>query len=204
MPMKKNIITLVSLLAATIVSLGQNHIAVQVAPHYALPDDWSTSSVELNVQLIRDIGDIIHLGLGTGIGTATPVKYYSMWDLGNTEKKEKVMYTPVFLRMKFDLNTNPSHAYFAIKAGTKLCSVQGFSADRFNPYVANISPAVGYDINVGSHKLGIEFVVDGIFGRYQQINYVYNDLLKKYMYDSFETKTDSFWSAYGIAVTFEF
>lgn len=202
--MKKTIIMLAGLVFASSVMLAQNHIAVQAVPHFAPSDDWSTKSVELNAQYIRDIGKVFHLGAGVGIGTAKPVKYWSMWKMDDVEKTEEAMYIPVFVRGKIDFGTKPSHAYFAFKAGTKLCKVEGFDGKDLNPYIANFSPAIGYDISIGSHKLGIEFVVDAIMGRYQEINYKYSDITKKYMYEGFETKTDSMWAGYGIAVTFEF
>lgn len=202
--MKKIITVLVGIALASFFSFAQNHIAVQAVPHFAPTDDWSTKSVELNAQFIRDIGSVFHLGAGIGIGTASPVKYWSQYKMDDVEKTEQAMYLPVFIRGKVDFGTKPSHAYFAFKAGTKLCQVEGFDGEGFNPYVANVSPAIGYDIKIGDHKLGIEFVVDAIMGRYQEINFKYNDLTKKYMYENFETKADSMWAGYGIAVTLEF
>lgn len=202
--MKKILLLLASTLLASLPSLAQNHIAVQLVPHFAPADDWSTKSVELNAQYIRDLGKIFHLGAGIGLGTANPVKYHSGWKMDDVKKTEEVMYLPVFIRGKVDFGTKPSHGYFAFKAGTKICGVEGFDGETFNPYIANISPAIGYDIKIGEHKLGIEFVFDAVFARYQEINYAFSDVLGKYIYDNFDTMTDSAWVGYGIAVTFEF
>lgn len=204
--MKKIITTLAGIILASFFTFGQdkNHLAVQAVPHFAPSDEWSTKSVELNAQYIRDIGKVFHIGAGAGLGTAKPVKYWSQWKMEGTETTEEVMYIPVFVRGKIDFGTKPSHGYFAFKVGTKICEVEGYDGVGFNPYIANISPAIGYDIKLGRHKLGIEFVVDAIMARYQQINFKYSDLLKKYHYDSFETMSDSVWAGYGIAVTFEF
>ena len=194
-------------LLAAFISLAasaQNHIAIQAQAQYFPKSDWTTNSVELNGQYIRDIGKLFHLGAGIGIGTAKPVKYWSQWKVDGVEFTEESLYLPVFLRAKIDFGAKPSHAFFGLKAGTRICSVEGFDGKPFNPFVANIAPAIGYDIKVGTHKLGIELMFDTILGRYQEINSSWDDLLKKYRYESFETRVDNLWGAVGLAVTFEF
>lgn len=202
--MKRILLFLAAAFALSFGAAAQNHVAIQAVPHFAPENDWSTSSVEFNVQYVRDLGKVFHLGAGVGVGTGSPVKYHSGWDLEGTEKREHTLYLPVFVRGKVDFGTKRSHPYFAFKAGTKLCSVEGYDGQDFNPFVANLSPAIGYDIALGDHKLGIELVVDSVFGRYQEIHYAYNDVLKKYVYDSFVTASDSIWAGFGVAVTFEF
>ena len=207
--MKKLSLALLLVAFFALNSFAQNHIAVQAVPLFAPNDDWSTNSVEFNAQYVRDIGNIFHVGVGSGIGTATPVRYYSQWDIdhGSTTKTDltqKTLFVPVFVRGKVDFGTKPSHGFFAVKAGTKIAFVEGFDGKDFNPFIANIAPSIGYDFKLGKHKLGIEFVVDAVFGRYQEINFSYDELLKDYRYENFEKKTDSFWAAFGVAITFEF
>lgn len=202
--MKKLIVFFALIITCGFNSFAQEHIAIQATPCYAVPNDWSTSSFELNAQYVRDLGNVFHLGAGIGLGTAKPIKYHSMWRLDDVEESEIAFFFPLFVRAKIDWSTKPSHPYFAFRAGTKLSSVEGFDGKSFNPYIANFAPAIGYDIKIGSHKLGIELVADAILGRYQEINYEYIDLLNDYFYEGFETQTDSAWASVGIAITFEF
>lgn len=203
--MKRVIISFLAVICLSITAFSQNHIAIQAVPYYAPEDDWSTNSVEFSASYVRDLGSIFHVGAGMGIGTAKPVKYYSMWKLGaDVSKTQEGIYVPVFLRGKIDFGTRPSHGYFATRVGTKLCSVDGYDGTEFNPYIFDVVPAVGYDIRLGEHKLGIEFSLNVNKARYQEINFKYEDILNKYIYDNCQLLTDSVWASYGIAVTFEF
>lgn len=200
----KKVSLIILLLCLAISSFAQNHVAIQVAPYYAVPNDWTTNSFELNAQYVRDLGKVFHIGVGLGVGTSKPRKYQSAWKLDNIETRESALFFPIFVKAKVDFGVRPSHAFLAIKGGTKLSSVEGFNGNSFNPYVANVSPSIGYDIKIGNHKLGIELILDAIIGRYQEINYEYSELLNKYIYKDFTTKSDSIWAGLGLGITFEF
>lgn len=202
----KKIIATITLLISSVLCFAQNknHVAFQAVPFYAPNDGWSTGSVEFNAMYMRDLGKIFHLGAGAGVGIAEPVRFRSGWKLGSdVEMKQKAIMVPLFIKGKIDFCTKRSRPYAAIRMGTKISQVDGFGNEEFNPYIAMVSPSIGYDIKIGKHKLGIELVADANFGRYEEIHFAYNSTLNNYIYDRHELKTDSVWASYGISVIFE-
>jgi hypothetical protein len=204
--MKKCILVFITFLSCNIIFAQKNHCAIQVAPIFNSEEEWGTNSYEINAQYVRDCGKIFHIGVGAGFGSATPIKWKSAWKpaYDEGENKEDIIFIPLFAKAKIDFGTKPSHFYAALKIGTRIASVESYGGENFNPYRFNITPSIGYDFKIHKYKLGVEFILDSNFMQYEEINYVWNDTLEKYIYDNYQLKKDSMWAGVGFGITFQF
>lgn len=167
-------------------------------------EKFGGSVFDVSFSYMWNIGKVFHAGLGAGVGLSNHMKYYNNWDKDD-ETHEKSFAIPVFARLKVDFGTKPTHGYFAAKIGTRLAFAEGYDGKNFNPYIMNITPAIGIDINVGGgNKLFIEAGVDANFSKYQMINYKWSDSLGEYIYNNFTNEKDGLWAGVYFSVGFSF
>jgi hypothetical protein len=167
-------------------------------------EDWGGNIFEVNFVAYYNVTPKFHIGVGAGVGSADIVKYHSSWEL-DTDKKDNIFSAPVFAKIKYDFGSKPTHLYVTGKIGTRIGSVEGYDGETFNPFIYNIAPALGVDINVGGgNKITIEAGIEANGGRYEEVNFKYSDVLNKYVYSDFEKKSDNSWAGIYISVGFSF
>lgn len=199
------LVSIIILLATSLFAQKKGSFNIQESNTVGSFDkDWGCNIYDVSFSYLWNIGKVFHIGAGAGVGYSNPIKYYSGWKV-DADMSQATITFPVFARLKVDFGTKPTHAYFSAKAGTRAAFVEGFDGENFNPYTANVVPAIGVDINVGDgNKLFIEAGLDANFSKYQQIEYTYSDVLKKYVYDHFENMSDGLWAGAYFSIGFSF
>jgi hypothetical protein len=134
------------------------------------------------------------IGVGAGIGTADALRAWSATNLlkGETKRDNKMMYS-IFARGKFRFNTNPTSFYVLLDIGCNSASFESWSAESYNALGFFASPQLGIDVRLpNANSIFISIGIHGQNAKYNEIKYIYSDVLKKMVYDSFSLKASGF------------
>ena len=205
--MRKIVLIILALLPIVSTAQNKNHIGVQVSYLYGL-SEYTNFNTDASIVYSRDIGKIFHLGAGVGLGTSR----FNRMEFDELHTYPLV-YAPVFLRTQIDFSQKQSHTYGAVKIGTRLGKTEEkemlvsqtseqVAFNRYNPYLANITPSIGYELRIGRNRIGIEVCYDILVGVEQSFRYdesAYNG--KGALNDYYIGR---FWNSIGFGITYLF
>lgn len=187
--MKKVIIAILIIFTLPAMAQRKNHIGIHLSPMLGLPSTqadfinsrFSFTAYNADISLIysRDIGKILNLGVGAGIGTSK----LNRVEFGETYSYP-IMYVPAYVRAQVDFICQPTWRFYgAVKVGTRI----GKTKDKdiwvseenskktiygYYPYIAHLTPSIGYEIPIKDHRLGLELSWDILWGAYNSLDFI--------------------------------
>jgi hypothetical protein len=192
--MKKVVLILMLLQSICIISQEKKtYLSIQENNIYGSWDkSWGCDIFDVEVIYSWRMLGNFSIGAGSGLGLCNPVKYFGL--ISDSEKRETTIEMPIFIRIKKDFGTNQTRLFISLDVGKRLCLVEGYNGDNFNPFTYNITPSFGCDIQlnkVNTLNIGAGFELD--HSKYQFIgNHTYT------------LKSDGAWAGYLVYIGLSF
>lgn len=186
--MRKIIIGILIVFTLPVMAQRKNHIGIHLSPTFGLPSVqndiinsrfcFTTYNADISLVYLRDIGRVLNLGAGVGIGTSK----LNRIELGETYSYP-IIYIPAYVRAQVDFICQPTWRFYgAVKVGTRI----GKTKDKdiwvseenskktiygYYPYIAHLTPSIGYEIPIKDHRLGFELSWDILWGAYHSLDF---------------------------------
>ena len=168
------VLVFISLLSMDAQKIG--NLSLELAGSMSMGDsDYGPDKYSFNVVYLFNTSETFKIGLGTGVSynNVRLNERHSLYqknvdgtivEIPNEvpyEARKNAIAIPLFVKMKLvmvpQLALKP---YLGVKAGTRFTYLKSISENKINPFVFEAAPALGVDIPVGKHFMGIEVGAD--------------------------------------------
>ena len=118
-------------------------------------------NADLKVAYLFHLGNVFQLGAGVGVGMSTFTSFETEGVVTgegpvHNFRTQMSPSVPIFAVSKLNIFNRPNTPFIKVEGGYRLAWADDSYKGRFNPYTFNVIPSIGYELAVGSHKLGVE------------------------------------------------